>query len=328
MKQQRLNPPTLILKLCSTNDLCVGMQLKVPGWWWTALRGSICALYITSKLIYQLPVTPQCGEWGICTWPRAGLVKEAPVDLFPVDRQLQNHCSETLQDVEKIWCGKSPLHSSRSCECDVANGDRDANEKMGVFEKKTRVFREHAVKRAAVHIETQRMTPKRSKEIGAAYLKKLGLCCPWGTPDFTEKGGARTVDAHLPTCACCGFRNTTINFGGGTPEDGAGLDGTKWFDGTKGLERSHRDIDLSDPEMQAVLKMDNDRLQTDSQDTDKRRRGRLRPEHLASMREDALEIPISDDRKTNEVELWRLHSAWPDKTPVPCYARKGTSTHR
>jgi len=22
----------------------------------------------------QLPVSPQCGEWGICTWPRAGLV--------------------------------------------------------------------------------------------------------------------------------------------------------------------------------------------------------------------------------------------------------------
>ena len=184
------------------------------------------------------------------------------------------------------------------------------------------MFRDHAVKRAAVHIETQRMTPQRSNKIGAAYLEKQGLGCPWGRADFTEEGCARTVDAHLPTCACCGFRNMTTNFGK-TPGNGEGLDGTKWFDGTKGLERSHRNIDLSLPQMQAVLKMDDDR-ETDSPDTNtnKRRRGRLRTEHLASMRQDKLRIPISDDGKVKDVELWRLHSAWPDVTPAKLHEER------
>ena len=60
----------------------------------------------------------------------------------------------------------------------------------------------------------------------------------------------------------------------------------------------------------------------DSPDTNKRRRGRLRTEHLASMRQDALKIPISDDGKDAEVELWRLHSVWPDATPAKIHEER------
>ena len=88
--------------------------------------------------------TPDEGEGPYCSAMRYSdvlrhtLVKDGPVDLFPVDRQLQTHCSETLQDVEKIWCGKSPLHSSRNCECDVSNGDKRTRRRLGVCLRRSR----------------------------------------------------------------------------------------------------------------------------------------------------------------------------------------------
>ena len=169
----------------------------------------------------------------------------------------------------------------------------------------------------------------------AAYLEKQGRGCPWGKRHFTEEGGLWTTDAHVVACACCGFRNMTGNFRRRDSDDDDGASGWVKEDD---LERPFRDINLFEPKMQAVLKMqdnsqvDDDEDQSDHESTgsndcsldsadDSRRRShpraRTRSEHLKAMSMDPLEIPTDADdfSKTAEVEVWKLYSAWPNKTP-------------
>ena len=158
----------------------------------------------------------------------------------------------------------------------------------------------HANRIACKIMGIQQMTPGREKELAMAFLESQGRGVSWGK---------KKIDAPLFTCACCGFRN---------------MDNIS-------TNRTYREVDLSDINVQHVLRMrdddDNDAINvdTDTNDEDDNDdnevaavgdRVRRRSHYVSLMEKEPLSIPYNNNGDMRKVDLWKLVSAWPAKKPA------------
>ena len=167
------------------------------------------------------------------------------------------------------------------------------------------IIHKHAERTACEIMGEQQLTPGRERELALAFLKSQGRGVSWDGKFHTS---GEPHHAKLLTCACCGFRNM----------------------GNVSTNRTYREVDLSDVNVQHVLKMRDDdddavNVDTDTNDEDDNDddevdvvggRIRRRSHYVGLMEKEPLSIPYNKNGDMRKVDLWKLVSAWPAKKPA------------
>jgi hypothetical protein len=177
----------------------IGMQLKVPGWWWT--RKSNSKKYDCEIVDVEYKDKAKRYFWIYCdedndSYPMAyvdvkkysrgveqksGRRFDLPKKAYPnaIDENFEKLCKDTLEDLK-----------ASNCEND------------DVIKK----CREFVIKRTNQILDSQLVKPEKQRELGQKFLEAQGRGSSWsGATKFNEEN-FESVDAPLLTCASCGFR--------------------------------------------------------------------------------------------------------------------------
>ena len=181
----------------------IGMQLKVPGWWWT--RKSNSKKYECEIVDVEYKDEAKRYFWVYCeedndSYPMAyvdvkkyargveqksGKRFDLPKKAYPnaIDENFEKLCKDTLEDLK-----------ASNCEND------------DVIKK----CREFVIKRTNQILDSQLVKPEKQRELGQKFLEAQGRGSSWsGATKFNEENAS--VDAPLLTCASCGFRSQSTH---------------------------------------------------------------------------------------------------------------------
>jgi len=180
----------------------IGMQLEVPGWWWTGWRKSDSKKYDCEIVDVEYKDEEKRYFWIYCEedddiYPMAYVdvkkyargVKQKSGRRFdlpktahprPIDKEFEKLCEDALEALE----------ASNHEDDDVI-----------------KTCHEFIIKRMDQIVDSQLITPEKQRELGQKFLKAQGRGVSWGkeTQGHTEED-LTSVDAPLLTCASCGFR--------------------------------------------------------------------------------------------------------------------------
>ena len=189
-------------------------------------------------------------------------------------------------------------------------------------------------------IDSQKVTPDLAADRMSAFCVAQGRGLPWGDKLSFEWNDIKSVDAPIPTCACCGIRTSHID--NSDMKDGKStnrtykevlvdeilIDKLRLREGDEDIEiEGDPGIESNDVEEIEIGEdsedIDNEESNDDSKSDDTQdkckltgpRSGRTQGYHRRLMEREPLCIPCNDNGDTKEVELWRLRSVWPAKNP-------------
>ena len=182
-------------------------------------------------------------------------------------------------------------------------------------------------------IQSQTVTPDIAADCMSKYCAAQGRGLPWGKQSF-EWNGVKTIDAALPSCACCGVRTPHIDNSKTTNRTYEEVD-VKYLIDKLRLREGDEDIEIEQESNVEYNDVEENEIGEDSEDIDNEesnddsdsddtqdkckltgpRSRRTQGYHRRLMEREPLCIPCNDNGDTKEVELWRLRSVWPAKKP-------------
>ena len=185
----------------------------------------------------------------------------------------------------------------------------------------------HTLSSISKYIKSQTVTPDIAADRMSEYCAAQGRGLPWGKQSF-EWNGIKTIDAALPSCACCGVRTPHIDNSKTTNRTYQEVEVDETLINKLRLREGDEDIEIEEDPVESndVEEIDHgedsngDRgiESNDNQDKCKLtgpRSRRTQGYHRRLMEREPLCIPCNDNGDTKEVELWRLRSVWPAKKP-------------
>jgi hypothetical protein len=177
----------------------IGLQLKVPGWWWQGPRCKSDRKKYNCEIVnVEYKDEEKRYFWIHCeednhTYPMAyvdvkkhsrwvkqksGRRFDLPVEAYSgIDENLEKLCADTLKALE-----------------------------ASSHENLVKEYRNFIIKRVEQIVDSQRVTPEKQRELGRKFLKAQGRGVSWGEATQGNEGDLTSVDAPLLTCASCGFR--------------------------------------------------------------------------------------------------------------------------
>ena len=181
----------------------IGVQLKVPGYWWKNWPSRYARRKYDCEVV-DVDYEGREAEEEEEDDKRYFVIRDDDGECYPMEYdQVKEYASGVEQsqfyDLSPLSVEEKPIPTDEKFEklCTDTMKVLEANSHENV----TSNYREFIIKRMDQIVDSQLITPEKQRELGQKFLKAQGRGVSWGEEeDFTS------VDAPLLTCASCGFR--------------------------------------------------------------------------------------------------------------------------